>query len=169
MTYIGIFCTISPDATISKFSIIRSFTVIYSDVVIGEYFTTGHHVLIRSGCIIGNDVSIGSHTTLEGNLTIGNRVRIHSNCFIPELTELQDDCWIGPCVCITNDKHPGPSSGIPKNRQGVIVESFAVVGANATILPGVRIGHHALVGAGSVVTHDVAPHSTVVGNPARLI
>ncbi len=150
--------------------VIRSHSVIYGGSVIGDNFTTGHFVLIRQNCTIGDNVSIGSYTELSHDVIIGHRVRIHSHCFIPEGTHIMDDAWIGPRVCFTNDKYPGKS--IPsseKELQPVIVEHDAVIGANATILPGVTIGHHSLVGAGAVVTKDVKPFDTVVGNPARSI
>jgi acetyltransferase-like isoleucine patch superfamily enzyme len=76
-----------------------------------------------------------------------------------------DDVFIGPHVCFTNDKYP-PSKDYGKNM--TIVEDSASIGAGSVILPGIRIGHHAKVGAGSVVTHDVPPRATVWGNPARI-
>lgn len=145
---------------------IREPTVIYPDSVIGKNFTTGHFVLIREHCTIGDNVSIGSFTELSHDVVIGHNVRIHSHCFIPEGTFIMDNAWIGPGVRITNDKYPGPSS-TEKHRVGVTVEHDAVIGANATLLPGIVIGHHALVGAGAVVTKSVKPYTIVVGNPAK--
>jgi len=162
------FCLVGKDVTLGDGHLIRSHTVIYSGTVIGESFTTGHGVLIREGCIIGNYVSIGSHSVLEYQVAVGNRVRIHSNVFIPEFTILEDDCWVGPCVVFTNSKHPNTATS-KGERAGVTVKSHAVIGAGAVILPGVTIGEHAIVGAGAVVVSDVEAHSTVVGNPARVI
>lgn len=150
---------------------IRSPSTIYPDSRIGNNFTTGHFVLIRERCTIGNNVSIGSYTELSHNVVIADDVRIHSRCFIPEGTVIERGAWLGPCVCITNDKHPGPARepGAPKILNTVIIEHHAVIGANVTILPGVVIGHRALVGAGAVVTKNVPPYATVVGNPARML
>lgn len=147
---------------------VRSHTVIYAGNRIGDRFQTGHGVLVREDNVIGHDVSIGSGTVVEHHVTIGNGVRIHSQAFIPEYSQLDDDCWIGPNVVITNAKYPR-SPGVKANLQGVHVCRKAKVGANATLLPGVVIGEGALVGAGSVVTKDVAPGSVVAGNPAREI
>lgn len=147
---------------------IRSHTVIYTGNVIGDGFQTGHSVMVREDNEIGDNVSIGSGSILEHHVKIGNRVRIHSNAFVPEFTTLEDDCWIGPCVVITNAQYP-KSPGVKDRLQGAFVESHAIIGANATLLPGVRIGHHALVGAGSVVTRDVPANTVVAGNPARPI
>ncbi len=149
-------------------SLIRSGTVIYDKCRIGDHFVTGHYVLIREQCVIGDNVSIGSYTELSHHVTIGDNVRIHSMCFIPEGTVIGNGAWIGPKVCFTNDKFPGPSS-TEKHRQGVVVEHDAVIGANVTILPGVCIGHHAFIGAGSVVTKNVPSGVIVAGNPARIL
>ena len=129
---------------------------------------SGHGVLIREYCAIGNRVTIGSHTVIEHRVTIGNNVRIHSNAFIPELTVLEDGCWIGPGVVFTNSKYPNTPAS-KDDREGVTVKHDATVGAGAVILPGVTVGHHALVGAGAVVVKDVPAYATVVGNPAKTI
>lgn len=147
---------------------IRSHSIIYDGNEIGENFTTGHAVLVRDNNKIGNNVSIGSHTVVEHHVTIGSNVRIHSQAFIPEYTVIEDCVWIGPRVCITNAKYPNNSN--TKNKlMGVTIREGAVIGANATILPGVEIGRNALVGAGSVVAKDVPEEAVVVGNPARII
>jgi acetyltransferase-like isoleucine patch superfamily enzyme len=147
---------------------INSHTVIYSGNRIGKNFRTGHGVLIREENEIGDDVSIGSGSNVEHHVRIGNRVRLHSNVFVPELTVLEDDCWLGPNVVLTNAKYP--ASPITKEElMSPYVEMRAKIGANATVLPGIRIGADALVGAGAVVTADVPPGAVVAGNPARII
>jgi acetyltransferase-like isoleucine patch superfamily enzyme len=93
-------------------------------------------------------------------------VRIHSGAFIPEYTILEDDCWIGPRVVFTNAPHPR-CVNLPRCLRGVTVRRGAKIGANVTLLPGVVIGEYALVGAGAVVTKDVAPRAVVTGSPAR--
>lgn len=147
---------------------IGSHTVIYEGNQIGKRLSTGHHVLIREDNQIGDDVSVGSGTVIEHHVLIGSRVRLHSNVFVPEFSILEDDCWLGPNVVLTNAKYP-MSPGVKQNLRGPIVASGAKIGANATILPGVRIGPHALVGAGAVVTEDVAAYAVVAGNPARVL
>lgn len=148
--------------------VIRSHTVIYAGCRLGNGVQTGHGVLIREHNDIGDDVSIGSHTVVEHHVRIGREVRIHSNAFLPEYTVLEEGCWIGPCVSITNVLHPR----CPKARQcikGATIKRGAKVGANATLTPDITIGEMALVGAGSVVVEDVPPRAVVVGNPARVI
>ena len=147
---------------------IRSHTVIYVRNIIGTNFVTGNKVNIRELNRIGNDVSIGTLSVVEHHVEIGNRVRIHTQAFIPEFSVLEDDCWIGPNVVLTNAKYP-LSPGVKEALKGPRIRRGAKIGANATILPGVVIGENALVGAGSVVVADVPDNAVVAGNPARLI
>ncbi len=157
-----------PETSFGSDAWVRSHSVIYAGNTIGDNFRTGHHVLIRESNTIGNNVSVGSGSIIEHHTKIGNNVRIHSRAFIPEYSTLEDDCWIGPHVVLTNAKYPR-SIDVKNNLEGPYIEQGAKIGANATILPGVRIGRMALVGAGAVVTKDVPPGSVVVGNPARVI
>lgn len=149
-------------------AVIRSHTVIYAGNVIGEDFQTGHGVLIREENEIGNHVSIGSHSIVEHHVKIGNNVRLHSNVFVPEFSVLEDDCWLGPNVVVTNARYP-QSKRVKENLRGAHIKRGAKIGANATLLPGVVIGENALVGAGAVVTHHVPDGAVVAGNPARVI
>lgn len=147
---------------------IRSHTVIYAGNKIGDNFQTGHHVLVREENEIGNNVSIGSSSVVEHHVTIGSDVRIHTNAFVPETSILEEGCWLGPHVVITNALYP-LSPNVKKELHGAIVKKNAKVGANATLLPGVTIGENSLVGAGAVVTKDVPPNKVVAGNPAKVI
>ena len=149
-------------------AVIRSHTVIYAGNRIGRGFQTGHQVTIRENNTIGDDVSVGTGSVLEHHLDIQDGVRIHSQAFVPEMTVLRRGCWIGPRVCITNARYP-LSPNVKNELVGADVGEGAKVGANATLLPGVKIGRHALVGAGAVVTKDVPEDAVVVGNPARTI
>jgi acetyltransferase-like isoleucine patch superfamily enzyme len=154
--------------TIGIDAVIRSHTVIYAGNNIGNRFQTGHCVIIREENEIGDDVSIGSSSVIEHHVKIGNGVRIHSNAFIPEYSVLEEDCWIGPCVVVTNARYP-KSPNAKENLEGVHIGKNARIGAGAVLLPGVKIGEGALIGAGTVVTRDVAPQEVVVGNPAKVI
>ncbi len=154
--------------TIGNGTRIRPFSTIYAGTEIGDNVQTGQGVTIREDNKIGNDVSIGSNSVLEFGNRIGNNTRIHSNCFL-EMVTLGNFVFVGPHVTFTDDPHP---MGCPRYREckkGAIVEDFARIGANSTILPGVRIGRNSLVGAGSVVTRDVPENSVVVGNPATVV
>jgi acetyltransferase-like isoleucine patch superfamily enzyme len=156
------------ETRIGACAVINSHTVIYAGNSIGRNFRAGHRVLVRELNEIGDDVSIGSGSNVEHHVRIGHGVRLHSNVFVPELSVLEDRCWLGPNVVLTNARYPA-SPRTKEELAGVHIEARARIGANATILPGIRIGAGALVGAGSVVTVDVAPGAVVVGNPARVI
>jgi acetyltransferase-like isoleucine patch superfamily enzyme len=157
-----------PPTVIGPSANIRSHTVVYYGNKIGRNFQTGHGAMIRELNEIGDDVSIGTGSIVEHHVKIGDRVRLHSHVFVPEYSVLEDDCWIGPNVVLTNARYP-KSPNAKDELMGPRIERGAKIGANSTILPGVRIGENALVGSGSVVTKDVPPGAVVVGNPARVI
>lgn len=154
--------------TIGAEAHIRSHSVIYHGNQIGDRFQTGHSILMREDNLVGDDVSIGSGSIVEHHVRIGNGVRLHSNVFIPEFSVLEDGCWIGPNVVVTNARYP-QSPGCRAELIGAHIESGAKIGGNVTLLPGVRIGRDSLIGAGAVVTKDVEPGAVMVGNPARAI
>jgi len=156
-----------PVTVVGAGALLRSHTVVYAGNRIGDRFQTGHHVLVREGNEIGDDVSVGSGSVVEHHVRIGHRVRLHTGVFVPEHCVLEDDCWIGPRVVLTNTPFPR-CPDVAACTRGVRVGRRAKLGANVTVLPGVVIGEDALVGAGAVVTRDVPPRAVVAGNPARV-
>jgi acetyltransferase-like isoleucine patch superfamily enzyme len=145
---------------------IRSGTVIYAGVTIGARVSTGHGALIREDNVIGDDCSVGTHAVLEPGNRIGSGTRVHSHCFLEHVT-LGSRVCVGPGVVFTDDPHPS----CPRYLDcvlGATVADDVSIGGNATILPGVRIGESALIGAGSVVTGDVQRGTVVAGSPARM-
>ncbi|MFN8435248.1 MAG: acyltransferase [Anaerolineales bacterium] len=156
------------ETSIGDNAVIRSHSILYCGNRIGSNFQTGHGVMIRELNTIGDNVSVGTHSIIEHHVVIGNGVRIHSNVFIPEYCILEDECWIGPAVVMTNAMYPR-SKNVKENLAGAIIERGAKIGAGAVLLPGIRIGRNALVGSGAVVTHDVEENGVVVGNPSRLV
>jgi acetyltransferase-like isoleucine patch superfamily enzyme len=149
-------------------SVIRSHSVIYAGNVIGLNFQTGNKVNIRESNKIGHNVSVGTLSVIEHHVEIADNVRIHTQAFIPEFSVLEEGCWIGPNVVLTNAKYP-LSPGVKDQLAGPVIRRGAKIGANSTILPGVVVGENALIGAGSVVVRDVPPGAVVAGNPARVI
>ncbi len=135
-----------------------------SCTTIGARLQTGQGASIREDNVIGDDVSVGTHASLEFGNRIGSRVRIHTGCFL-ELTQIEDEVFVGPHVVFTDDPHPQCPAYLDCVKGGV-VRRRARIGANSTILPGVEIGEDALVGAGSVVRHAVPARSVWAGNPA---
>lgn len=133
---------------------------------VGKGTRIWQYVVILPRAIIGEDCNICAHTLVENDVIIGDRVTIKSGVFIWDGIRVEDDAFIGPNVTFTNDKFPR-SKEYPEEFLETIVEKGASIGANATILPGIKIGAGAMVGAGSVVTKDVKANSVVVGNPAK--
>lgn len=147
---------------------IRPFTTIYAGSEIGDYFQTGQGVSIREDNLIGNNVSIGTNSVLEFGNRIGDYSRIHSSCFL-EMVTIGKYVFVGPNVVFTDDPHPMGCPHYKECKGGAVVEDYVRVGANSTILPGIKIGRNSLIGAGSVVTKDVPSDSVVAGTPAKVI
>jgi acetyltransferase-like isoleucine patch superfamily enzyme len=151
--------------TIGKNATIRSGTILYCDVIIGDDFQTGHNVMIREKTRIGNRVAIGTGTIIEGNSVIGDDVSLQSLVYIPTDTNIGNRVFIGPNAVLTNDRYPPHRIG---GLRGPVIMDDAAIGANTTLLPGVCIGEGALVAAGAIVTRDVPDHMLAIGSPARI-
>ena len=149
-------------------AVIRSHTVIYAGNVIGKNFMTGHKANIRELNTIGDNVSIGTLSVVEHHVTIGNGARIHTQVFVPEYTVLEEECWLGPNVVVTNDPFP-QSPKEKKKLRPVTVKRRAKIGANSTLCPGVTVESNTLIGAGSVVTKSTLSGKIYAGNPARVL
>jgi UDP-2-acetamido-3-amino-2,3-dideoxy-glucuronate N-acetyltransferase len=141
------------------------------DVEIGEGTKIWHFSHIQSGARIGHDCTIGQNVNIGNNVVIGNKVKIQNNVSIYEGVELENYVFCGPSAVFTNINRPRskfPQRGSDFYEKTLVKES-ATLGANCTILCGVTIGEYAFVGAGAVVTKDVAPHSLMTGNPAKRV
>ena len=135
-------------------------------VNIGKNINIWQFCVVLPKAAIGDDCNICSHCFIENDVKIGNRVTIKCGVQIWDGMIIEDDVFIGPNVTFCNDRYPKSRN---KNwmLEGIKVKKGASIGANATILPGVVIGENAIVGAGSVVTHDVEANTIVMGNPAK--
>ena len=135
---------------------------------IGEGTRVWQYVVILPGAVIGRDGNICSHCFIENKVVVGDRVTVKCGVQLWDGVTLEDDVFVGPNATFTNDLIPRSRNASAKLLP-TIVKKGASIGANATILPGITIGEGAMIGAGSVVTRDVPPGSTVVGNPARIV
>jgi acetyltransferase-like isoleucine patch superfamily enzyme len=135
---------------------------------IGKSTRIWQFVVILPNAKIGHDCNICSHCFIENNVVVGNRVTVKCGVQLWDGITLEDDVFIGPNVTFTNDIKP-KSKSIPTKFLSTIIKKGASIGANATILPGLVIGEGAMVGAGAVVTKNVPPGVTVIGNPARIL
>lgn len=125
-------------------------------------------VVILPHARIGADCNICSHVLIENDVVIGDRVTVKSGVQLWDGTRIEDDVFIGPNVTFTNDVFPR-SKQYPAAFALTTVGKGASIGGGATILPGITIGRHAMVGAGAVVTRPVPERAVVVGNPARIV
>jgi acetyltransferase-like isoleucine patch superfamily enzyme len=126
------------------------------------------------GCEIGDETKIGTFVEIQKNATVGRRCKISSHTFVCEGVTIEDQVFIGHGVTFVNDRFPRaatPTGELQTEKdwkvEPTLVKKGASIGSGATVLSNVVIGEHAIVGAGSVVTRDVPPHTIVAGNPAR--
>jgi len=152
-----------PPLVIGDGAHIRSHSIFYEGSSFGPGLHTGHRVTVREQLTAGVDLQIGTLCDFQGHATLGDHVRTHSSVHIGHLTTIGNYVWVFPYTVFTNDPHP-PSDGF---HVGAIVEDYAVVTTMCCIMPGVRIGTRALVGAHSLVTRDVEPDTVVGGVPAK--
>lgn len=143
------------------------------DVAFGEEVVV-HSFTNLYGCRIGDRSRIGTFVEIQRGADIGAACKIQSHSFICDGVRIEDEVFVGHGVTFVNDRRPRATAGdgalqteADWELQHTVVEGGASIGSGATILGGVRIGRGALVGAGAVVTKDVPPDTTVVGNPAQ--
>jgi acetyltransferase-like isoleucine patch superfamily enzyme len=145
-----------------------------SGAQIGRGTRIWSHSQVRPGARIGAGCNVGRNVFVDVDVIIGDRVKIQNNASLFRGVTVEDGVFIGPHVCLTNDRQPRAinADGSLKTDDDwqvtpIVVRAGAAVGAGSVVLPGVTIGRWAMVGAGSVVTRDVADHELVFGTPAR--
>lgn len=155
--------------TLGKDVVLRAGAIVYAGVSVGAATVVGHHTLLRSQVAVGIDCQLGHNLTVERGSRIGDRVRMSPGTHLTAATEVASGAFLGAGVRTINDKQLVWRD--PDHQTKLAPPAFGEgckVGSGATILAGVSIGERALVGAGSVVTHDIPPHSTAYGVPARI-
>ena len=152
---------VNPKTLIGANSLIRSGSIIYSDSIFGEYFTTGNMVSIREKSVFGKNCVVGTQSDIQGDVVFGDYCRLNSHVQISSKCEFGNFIFIYPFVIFTNDPHP-PSNHLIGSK----VKDFSQIAAGSIILPGITIGKHSLIGANSLVNKNVGDYELHAGNPA---
>ncbi|HZE63343.1 MAG TPA: acyltransferase [Pyrinomonadaceae bacterium] len=150
---------------------------IASDVTLGNDVRIFQPELVNLyGCSIADETKIGAFVEIQKNASIGARCKISSHTFICEGVTIEDEVFIGHGVMFSNDLYPSAVNAdgtLQTETDWTVVETRvkrrAAIGSNVTIMAGITIGEHSLVGAGAVVTRDVPDYAIVVGVPARVV
>ena len=160
---------ISETAKIGKDCTIELGVVIKDDVIIGDNCSIGCYTIINSSVKIGNKSEIFPFCFIAENVTIGSKVKILQYADIGKLSVIEDCVYIGSKVLFANTRRISHMRSFKSEIIGPHVGYGARIASGVLILPKVKIGREALIGAGAVVTKDVPPHKVVVGNPARVL
>jgi UDP-2-acetamido-3-amino-2,3-dideoxy-glucuronate N-acetyltransferase len=146
-----------------------------ADAVIGDGTAIWLFCQVRPGAHIGKNCNLGKGVYIDNDVQLGDNVKIQNNVSVYHGVTLEDGVFAGPHVCFTNDMRPravNPDLSVKSADDWVVsktlVKKGAGLGANSTIRCGITIGEWAMVGSGSVVTHDVPAYALVYGNPARI-
>ncbi len=134
---------------------------------IGKGTKIWHFSHIMTGSEIGENCNIGQNVVISPGVRLGRNVKVQNNVSIYTGVICDDDVFLGPSMVFTNVINPRSAVNRKDQYGSTIVEKGATIGANATIVCGIKIGKYSFVGAGAVVTKDVKPYALVVGNPAR--
>ncbi|MCM1266531.1 MAG: N-acetyltransferase [Bacteroidales bacterium] len=144
-------------------------SLIGGEAQIGEGTRIWQFCNIMDGSVIGENCNIGQNVFVESGVRIGNRVKIKNNVALYRGVVCEDDVFLGPNCVFTNVINPRSFIERKQEFRETVVQKGATIGANATIVCGHTIGRYAMVGAGTVVTHDVGDYRLVVGNPGKTV
>ena len=147
-------------------SLFHPTAVIDAGAQIGAGTRIWHFCHIMPGAVIGDNCNIGQNVFIDNNAAVGNNVKIQNNVSVYNAVKLEDDVFIGPSVVFTNVTNPRSFIERKHEFKKTLIKKGATIGANATVICGIEVGEYALVGAGAVVTKNVAPYSLMLGNPA---
>ena len=153
-----------PATKISKGSVIRSGSVIYKHVIAGERLHTGHNALIREHSTLGNHCVIGTNVIIDGYIKVGDGSMVQSNSYVAQSVRIGRGVFIAPgCVFMDNRKMV-----MGQGLKGAHIEDYVRIGGATKILPGITVGKHALIGAGSVISKNIPAKAVAYGVPAKV-
>lgn len=136
---------------------------------IGEGTRVWHWVHICAGAKIGEHCSFGQNVFVGNDVVIGNNVKVQNNVSVYDAVTIEDDVFCGPSMVFTNVYNPRSAVTRKDEYRRTLVQKGATIGANATIVCGVKIGQYAFIAAGAVINKDVKPYALMVGVPANQI
>lgn len=136
---------------------------------IGDGTSIWQNCIIQDDVIIGENCNIGANVFIEKGVRIGNGVKIKNNIAIYSGVEIEDDVFLGPNCVFTNVINPRAFISRKHEFKKTLVGKGATIGANATIICGHDIGEYAMIGAGTVVAHNIKAYNLVVGNPDKFL
>jgi acetyltransferase-like isoleucine patch superfamily enzyme len=156
-----------PPTTIGAGTVVSTGAIVFAGSAIGAGCIVGDQACVRERVTLGDDVVVGRGSLVENDTTVGRGTRIQADAYVTAYSTLEEEVFIAPCVVTTNDNFMGRTERRKELMKGPTIRRGARVGGGAILCPGVEIGEEAFVGAGAVVTKDVAPKTIVYGNPAR--
>ncbi len=154
-------------AVIGNDCLIGAHVTIYVQCEIGTKNLIADLATIRENVTLGDYNIVGRNASIENFTKVGNRNKFETNCYITAYSEIEDYCFIAPCVATSNDNYMGRDKERFNHFKGVTLKTGARIGVNSTILPGRVLHEDAMIAAGSVVTKDVPAQEIWVGNPAK--
>jgi len=157
------------DVLVDPTAFVHESAYVDEGAVVGANTRIWHFCHVNAGATIGAGCSLGQNVVVMPRVRIGNNVKIQNNVSVYEGVELEDDVFCGPSMVFTNVINPRSHVSRKSEYRRTLVRRGASIGANATILCGVTLGEYAFVGAGAVVTRDVAAYALMAGVPARRI
>jgi acetyltransferase-like isoleucine patch superfamily enzyme len=156
-------------AVIGAGTVISTGAIVFAGTTVGERVILGDQSCVRERVTIGDDVVVGRGSLVENDTTVGALTKIQAGAYITAYSTLEEQVFIAPCVVTTNDNFMGRTERRHELIKGPTIRRGARIGGGAILCPGIEIGAEAFVGAGAVVTKDVAPRAVVVGSPAHVI
>ena len=143
--------------------------IVDAGAIIGNGTRIWHFCHVMPTAVIGANCNLGQNVFIDNKVTIGDGVKIQNNVSVYNGVTIEEDVFVGPSVVFTNVINPRSFIERKNEFKPTLLKKGATIGANATIICGISIGEYAMIGAGTVVTKDVAPYALVVGNPGRQV